>query len=196
MTGGVEWAAAIVPPSVSRPSILDPIATRVNPPVTPLGGLSLPPSRLASGWAMDPYRLPYMSTSLIGADPELERYEIADILLTSRRHNETVGVTGALLATERNFAQVLEGELADVEDVYARIKRDWRHKDLILIVTERITERQFPQWSMAYIGPSQSAEEAVRRVASNVPASKPGEAARALVAFMSRMLAAAQAAAN
>ncbi len=57
-----------------------------------------------------------MSTSLLSEDPALERREIADLLLTSRRCNESAEVTGALLATEHHFAQVLEGERADVED--------------------------------------------------------------------------------
>jgi hypothetical protein len=69
------------------------------------------------------YRLAYLSTSLIGADLEIEQKAIADILLTSRRCNESVQVTGALLVTAQNFAQVLEGERLDVEGVYARIKR-------------------------------------------------------------------------
>jgi hypothetical protein len=44
---------------------------------------------------------------------------------------------------------VLEGERVDVACVYARIKRDPRHKDLALIVTGPIDARQFPEWSMA-----------------------------------------------
>ena len=42
---------------------------------------------------------------------------------------------------------------------------------------------------MAWIGPSQSAEEAVARVTSKLPACKTGQAARALVTLMSQMLA-------
>jgi hypothetical protein len=42
---------------------------------------------------------------------------------------------------------------------------------------------------MAYIGPSQSAEEAVARVTQNLPGTDMGEAARDLVKSMSQMLA-------
>ena len=66
---------------------------------------------------------------------------------------------------------------------------DPRHKDLVPIVTGSIDARQFPEWSMAYIGPSQSAEEAAQRDAGNLPASNPGEVARGLVSYMSRTLA-------
>jgi hypothetical protein len=67
--------------------------------------------------------------------------------------------------------------------------RDPRHKDIVLIIYESIEARRFPHCATAYIGPSQSAEEAVARVTSKVPANKSGQAASALVTFMSRMLA-------
>ncbi len=133
-------------------------------------------------------RLAYVSASLL-ADDSNGRRQIADILLTSRRNNEDSEVTGALLATDQNFSQVLEGERDAVEATYERIVRDRRHKDIVLIIYELIEARRFPDWAMAYIGPSQSAEEAVARVTSKVPANKSGQAARALVTFMSRMLA-------
>ena len=90
-------------------------------------------------------------------------------------------VTGALLATDHNFSQVLEGERDAVEATYERIARDPRHKDIVLILYELIEVRRFPDWTMAWIGPSQSAEEAVARVTSKLPACKTGQAARALV---------------
>ena len=132
-------------------------------------------------------RLGYVSMSLLADDPN-ERRHIADILLTSRRNNGELEVGGALLATDRGFAQVLEGERDAVEATYGRIVRDPRHKDIVLILYESIEARKFPDWGMAYIGPSQSAEDAVARVTRSVPASKSGQATRALVTFMSLML--------
>jgi FAD-dependent sensor of blue light len=123
------------------------------------------------------------------ADDPNERRQIAEILLISRRNNEELEVTGALLVTDRNFAQVLEGEREAVEATYERIARDKRHKDIVLTLYESIEVRRFPDWAMAYIGPSQSAEQAVARVTSKVPACKTGQAARALVTSMSQMLA-------
>jgi hypothetical protein len=133
-------------------------------------------------------RLAYISASLLADDPNARR-QVADVLLASRRNNEQSEVTGALLATDRSFAQVLEGEREAVETTYERIARDPRHKDIVLILYESIEVRRFPDWAMAYIGPSQSAEEAVARVTSKVPACKTGQAARGLVTLMSQMLA-------
>jgi len=137
---------------------------------------------------MSVVRLAYISASLLADDPN-EREQIADLLLTSRRNNGEAEVTSALLATDRNFVQVLEGEREAVEATYERIARDPRHKDIVLILYESIEVRRFSEWAMAYIGPSQSAEEAVARVTSKVPACKSGPAARALVTFMTQMLA-------
>jgi hypothetical protein len=132
-------------------------------------------------------RLAYVSASLV-TDDSNGRRDIADILLSSRRNNDDSEVTGALLATDHNFSQVIEGEREAVEATYERIARDPRHKDIMLILYESIEVRRFPDWAMAYIGPSQTAEEAVARVTSKVPACKSGQAARALVTHMSQML--------
>ena len=64
-----------------------------------------------------------------------------------------------------------------------------RHTDIVMVLMEPIDARQFPQWSMACIGPSQSAAAAAERVTSDVPHSRAGDGARALTNFMSRMLA-------
>jgi hypothetical protein len=132
-------------------------------------------------------RLAYVSTSLLPDDAH-DRRQVADILLVSRRNNAESEVTGALLATDRNFAQVLEGEREAVEAVYERIVRDPRHKDIVLTLYELIEARRFPSWAMAYIGPSQAAEQAVARVTSKIPGCKSGQAARGLVTLMSQML--------
>jgi FAD-dependent sensor of blue light len=132
-------------------------------------------------------RLAYISKSLLAGDPR-EREHIADILMSSRRNNKEAQVTGALLATDASFAQVLEGEPAAVQEAYERISRDPRHRDVVLLLTERVSERQFPDWAMAYIGPSQTAEAAVARVTGSLPPTDDGEAARDLVAFMSAMI--------
>lgn len=123
-------------------------------------------------------RLAYVSKSLLAGDPR-EREHIADILLSSRRQNSEAEVTGALLASDARFTQVLEGVMRAVEGTYGRITHDNRHKDVVLLLAEAIEERKFPQWSMAYIGPSQSAAEAVARVTRGVEDSKEGDAARA-----------------
>ena len=45
----------------------------------------------------------------------------------------------------------------------------------MLLLTEPIAARQFSDFSMAYIGPSQSAEEAVARVTKTLPGTNNSE---------------------
>ena len=58
---------------------------------------------------MSLFRLVYASTSLLRDEPDLAREQIEQILLVSRRKNEAAEITGALLFSDTNFSQVLEG---------------------------------------------------------------------------------------
>lgn len=134
------------------------------------------------------YRLVYVSTSLVSDDADTARRQIDDILAASRRNNAAAEITGALLFSDTNFAQVLEGPRDAVERLYETLNTDVRHKDLLLLQTEPLAVRQFPQWSMAYIGPSQSATEAVKLAATGVDRSTQGDRVRRLLALMSGSL--------
>jgi hypothetical protein len=134
------------------------------------------------------YRLVYASTSLLSDDPDIVRQQVADILSSSRRNNAVEDITGALLFSDINFAQALEGPRAAVERLYETLHHDPRHKDLILLLTEPLEARQCPQWSMAYISPSQSAKEALDLAAEGVDESSQGTRVRRLLALMSETL--------
>lgn len=56
------------------------------------------------------------------------------------------------------------------------------------LLTDTIAFSQFPEWSMAYGGPPQSADEAVARVTRGLSSSIADQIARGLVTFMSQML--------
>lgn len=91
-------------------------------------------------------RLVYASESRLA---EGERREQIDrILASARRLNEQNRITGFLLATEGAFAQVLEGEQANVAETYGRIMLDPRHTALKLLVEEPVAARSFEGWAM------------------------------------------------
>jgi Sensors of blue-light using FAD len=73
---------------------------------------------------------------------------IAHLLAVSRKKNAEAGLTGFLFFDGERFAQVLEGPDAGVRDTYARITRDARHRDIVLMSCEAIAARQFGYWSM------------------------------------------------
>ena len=76
---------------------------------------------------MSLFRLVYASTSLLSDEPDLAREQIEQILLVSRRNNEAAEITGALLFSDTNFSQVLEGPRAEVERLYETLNHDPRH---------------------------------------------------------------------
>jgi Sensors of blue-light using FAD len=100
------------------------------------------------------HRLVYYSANRIVGSAEEVTAQIEQILATSRRNNEKVGVTGALMFSEGFFGQVLEGPEAAVEATFERIQRDPRHGDVSLLDFQSIEKRHFDNWSMAFVGPS------------------------------------------
>lgn len=88
----------------------------------------------------------YVSTSVKLLNDE----ELLDILKVSRENNSSRDATGLLLYKGGNFMQVLEGPDEVVEAVFETIKADPRHKDVIVLSREQISNRQFPAWEMAF----------------------------------------------
>ena len=98
------------------------------------------------------HQLIYCSRNAIqGEAQEVER-QIEDILVTARRNNRAVEVTGALLFTQGCFVQALEGARDRLEAVFERIQCDERHGDVTVLSFEPAAERVFPDWDMAYLG--------------------------------------------
>ena len=75
----------------------------------------------------------------------------AGILAASEAHTAAHGVSGVLCQGQGLYLQVLEGERGEVNRLYARILRDPRHQDVQMLSLEEITERRYPQWSMAHV---------------------------------------------
>ena len=70
------------------------------------------------------------------------------IMQQSRLHNPANGITGVLCHTDQVFMQVLEGGREAVNTLYGHILRDPRHKDVMLLDYEEITERRYAGWTM------------------------------------------------
>ena len=106
------------------------------------------------------YQLVYYSRNKVSGDELRFDAEVQSILEDSRRNNEAVGISGALLFNAGVFAQVLEGPLAAVEATFERIQQDDRHGEVSLLAFDPITERSFTNWAMGFVG--QSAGNAAR----------------------------------
>lgn len=103
---------------------------------------------------MTVYSLVYSSSGTSGAVGEAFAQEIGSILTAARQKNSARGVTGALLATEGRFVQVLEGERDEVTAIFDRISRDSRHGDIEILSSQYSDQPRFKEWSMAFVGDS------------------------------------------
>jgi hypothetical protein len=92
-------------------------------------------------------RLLYASRAAEVLSPEV----IDGILASSRKSNPALGVTGLLCYSGDIFMQVLEGGRDAVSQLYNTIAKDPRHRDVILLSYEEITERRFAGWTMGQV---------------------------------------------
>ena len=90
-------------------------------------------------------QLIYTST-LVRDTPDV----MADILQTARRENKLRNITGMLLCANGGVLQALEGDDADVSELYRSIELDKRHHDLFLLSKTEVIERQFASWDMGF----------------------------------------------
>jgi hypothetical protein len=75
----------------------------------------------------------------------------ASILATAQAHNKLHGISGVLCQGQGLYIQLLEGERALLNKLYARIVADTRHKDVELLHLSEIAQRRFAEWSMAHV---------------------------------------------
>ena len=76
---------------------------------------------------------------------------IEAILRQSRQHNPECGITGILCYGGGIFLQAIEGGRMAVSDLFGHIQKDPRHKDVVLLHYEEITERRFGGWTMGKV---------------------------------------------
>jgi len=93
------------------------------------------------------HRIVYMSTAVgvLRAD-ELDR-----IYLRAKSANARAGITGLLLFYEGAFLQMLEGPSAGVMSLVERIRRDRRHGGFIVLESQAVEERAFPDSPMRFV---------------------------------------------
>lgn len=101
----------------------------------------------------------YVSDSTISMPRD--EWQIDAIVGEAQHRNKKLDVTGALMFTYANFAQVLEGPSSSVGELMRSIGNDSRHTNVRVLEVEAIDRRRFSRWSMAYVGPADLMEEAL-----------------------------------
>jgi hypothetical protein len=94
-------------------------------------------------------RLLYASRAI---DPSSDAIDA--ILTQSRQYNPTSGITGILCYGGGIFLQAIEGGRMPVSELYGHIQKDARHKDVVLLHYEEISERRFGGWTMGQVNMS------------------------------------------
>ena len=73
------------------------------------------------------------------------------ILAQARNYNHAAGITGILCYGGGVFLQAIEGGRMAVSELYGHILKDQRHKDVVLLDFEEISERRFGGWTMGTV---------------------------------------------
>ena len=92
-------------------------------------------------------RLLYVSRAVQPESPEATE----SILASARDHNLSNGITGVLCYGGGIYLQAIEGGRNQVNALYTQIVRDERHKDVVLLSYQEITERRFGGWTMGQV---------------------------------------------
>jgi Sensors of blue-light using FAD len=93
------------------------------------------------------FRLIYCSVSVDPISDEL----IQSILDQAHPYNDEHDITGLLIADHKLFVQMLEGPVKEVKALFAKISQDPRHQCVVQLMRQpNITQRQYPNWGMAW----------------------------------------------
>ena len=73
------------------------------------------------------------------------------ILDSARKYNIAKGITGILCFGGGLYLQAVEGGRTQVNELYGHIVRDPRHRDVVLLDYQEISERRFGGWTMGQV---------------------------------------------
>ncbi len=80
--------------------------------------------------------------------PNCTEEEIEKILISCKKNNPPLQITGVLLYSDTKFIQMVEGDAKVLTGLYDKIKLDNRHSNPMMISYGPIKEKSFPSWHM------------------------------------------------
>ncbi len=105
------------------------------------------------------HRLIYTSEVAAPMSPEM----LDALLARARAANARRDVTGALVFDSHHFLQLLEGSAVQLSALYGALVRDERHRALRLVAFGPVGQRQFDDWSMAFVAADARTGRVLRR---------------------------------
>ncbi|GAB1855506.1 hypothetical protein MHTCC0001_03400 [Flavobacteriaceae bacterium MHTCC 0001] len=82
--------------------------------------------------------------------PRLSIIDIESLFNQTKKQNDIYNISGVLIYNDGNFFQILEGEENYVNLLYAKIKGDKRHHNIIEIINSPINEKIFDGFDYGY----------------------------------------------
>jgi Sensors of blue-light using FAD len=113
----------------------------------------------------------YVSRCLI--EPAELPTKLEHLLATSRASNRNNAITGCLACEQGLFIQVIEGDASRVEQLFARIQADDRHKDVTVRMRREVRARSFPDWGVAHVHPGSPGSDKIAGTPWGDPLSMP-----------------------
>lgn len=80
--------------------------------------------------------------------PSCTAEEIEKILVSCKKNNPPLNITGVLLYSDTKFIQLVEGDAKVITTLYDKIKLDARHSNPMMLSYGPIKEKSFPSWHM------------------------------------------------
>lgn len=116
----------------------------------------------------------------------VEPIKLDQILVTSRRNNQLVGLTGMLMFNGKRFLQILEGPKDAVNTTFDRIHRDPRHRAVVTLSKRVVDAPEFGNWSMAHVdGGSRDSDQIIAQIEAQITGVNPNIRAE-LMSFATR----------
>jgi hypothetical protein len=84
------------------------------------------------------------------AEKNVDYDEILNILTHSWKYNHNSYISGMLLSDNNHFMQIVQGPIATIDKLYARISNDPRHTDIKLLGEELLHERNCTGWGIGF----------------------------------------------
>lgn len=100
--------------------------------------------------------------------PDFTLDDVQAMIVRAQAHNRAHHLSGVLLYRHDRLVQVLEGDPRVVTDLFGRIARDPRHRNVVLVGCVRVAQRRYPDWDMSFL-PLREAQRTIilRRAASD-----------------------------
>lgn len=133
-------------------------------------------------------RLLYASRASAAVTQEI----IESILQSSRRHNPELGITGVLCHGGDVYMQVLEGGRAAVNEIYNKIVRDERHREVMLLYYVEVSERHFAGWTMGQVNLAKVNPSTLLKYSDKAVLDPFATSGRASMALLEELIATAQ----